>query len=206
MRVIVGKRAMPTPLMAGLIRYAMLNPYWNLPPDLIRERARKRRPGAIAAERLQVLSDWTPQARAARSAPGRLARGRAPAAASSICARRPGAAQHDGPDQVHDAQRSRRLSARYAAPRPARAAPTAIELGLRPPRGRAAARPLAVRRRGAARQRRRRAAASTCPSRCRSTSPISPPCPRATASSSSRDAYRRDGAAPTRSPRRTRRT
>ena len=32
---------MPTPLMAGLIRYAVLNPYWNLPPDLIRERARK---------------------------------------------------------------------------------------------------------------------------------------------------------------------
>jgi murein L,D-transpeptidase YcbB/YkuD len=65
MRVIVGKSAMPTPEMAGLIRYAALNPYWNLPPDLIRKRARLalRRPGAIAAERLQVLSDWSPQAR-----------------------------------------------------------------------------------------------------------------------------------------------
>ena len=62
MRVVVGKRAMPTPLMAGMIRYAVLNPYWNLPPDLIRERARKG-PRAIAAEHLQVLSDWTPQAR-----------------------------------------------------------------------------------------------------------------------------------------------
>lgn len=62
MRVVVGKRAMPTPVMAGMIRYAVLNPYWNLPPDLIRERARKG-PRAIAAERLQVLSDWTPQAR-----------------------------------------------------------------------------------------------------------------------------------------------
>lgn len=62
MRVVVGKRAMPTPVMAGLIRYAVLNPYWNLPPDLIRERARKGA-RAIAAERLQVLSDWTPQAR-----------------------------------------------------------------------------------------------------------------------------------------------
>ena len=62
MRVIVGKRAMPTPAMAGLIRYASLNPYWNLPPDLIRERARG---GArvIARERLQVLSDWSPHAR-----------------------------------------------------------------------------------------------------------------------------------------------
>ncbi|HWT12505.1 MAG TPA: L,D-transpeptidase family protein [Allosphingosinicella sp.] len=66
MRVIVGKSGMATPVMAGLIRYAVLNPYWNLPPDLIRERARKvvrRGPGAIAAERLQILSDWSPRAR-----------------------------------------------------------------------------------------------------------------------------------------------
>jgi len=65
MRVVVGKRAMPTPLMAGLIRYASLNPYWNVPPDLIRKRAGKAaREGArvITGERLQVLSDWTPQA------------------------------------------------------------------------------------------------------------------------------------------------
>ena len=66
MRVVVGKRAMPTPLMAGLLRYASLNPYWNLPPDLIRKRAgnaARRGPGVITGERLQVLSDWTPQAR-----------------------------------------------------------------------------------------------------------------------------------------------
>jgi murein L,D-transpeptidase YcbB/YkuD len=65
MRVIVGKSDMPTPEMAGLIRYAALNPYWNLPPDLIRKRARAalRNPGAIAAERLQVLSDWSDEAR-----------------------------------------------------------------------------------------------------------------------------------------------
>jgi len=65
MRVIVGKRDMPTPEMAGLIRYAALNPYWNLPPDLIRKRARAalRNPRAIAAERLQVLSDWSDEAR-----------------------------------------------------------------------------------------------------------------------------------------------
>ena len=61
MRVIVGKRAMPTPTMAGLIRYAALNPYWNLPPDLIRERARGGA-RAIARERLEVLSDWSPAA------------------------------------------------------------------------------------------------------------------------------------------------
>jgi murein L,D-transpeptidase YcbB/YkuD len=62
MRVVVGKRAMPTPVMAGLIRYAALNPYWNLPPDLIRQRARGGA-AAIRAEHLEVLSDWSPQAR-----------------------------------------------------------------------------------------------------------------------------------------------
>lgn len=66
MKVIVGKPNMATPEMAGLIRYATLNPYWNLPPDLARERAKKvlkRGPRAIAAERLQILSDWSRNAR-----------------------------------------------------------------------------------------------------------------------------------------------
>ncbi|WP_129790854.1 L,D-transpeptidase family protein [Sphingosinicella sp. CPCC 101087] len=66
MRVVVGKRDMQTPAMAGLIRFAVLNPYWNLPPDLIRDRARKvlrRGPKAMAAERLQILSDWSRSAR-----------------------------------------------------------------------------------------------------------------------------------------------
>ena len=66
MRVIVGKQGMQTPEMAGLIDHAVLNPYWNLPPDLIRDRARKalrRGHRVIAAERLQVLSDWSPRAR-----------------------------------------------------------------------------------------------------------------------------------------------
>ena len=66
MRVIVGKQDMQTPEMAGLIDHAVLNPYWNLPPDLIRDRARKalrRGHRVIAAERLQVLSDWSPRAR-----------------------------------------------------------------------------------------------------------------------------------------------
>ena len=73
MRVVVGKRAMPTPLMAGMIRYAALNPYWNLPPDLIRKRAgnaARHGAGVITGERLQVLSDWTSQARPL--APGRV--------------------------------------------------------------------------------------------------------------------------------------
>jgi murein L,D-transpeptidase YcbB/YkuD len=62
MKTIVGKPEMATPEMAGLIRYATLNPYWNLPPDLARERAKrvlKRGTGVVQAERLQILSDWS---------------------------------------------------------------------------------------------------------------------------------------------------
>ena len=66
MRVIVGKEGMATPAFASTIRYAALNPYWNVPPDLIRKRAQgalRRGPGVIAAEHLEVLSDWSPGAR-----------------------------------------------------------------------------------------------------------------------------------------------
>jgi L,D-transpeptidase YcbB len=61
MRVIVGKPGMQTPELAGLIRYVALNPYWNMPPDLARDRARRvlrEGPAFLARERLQILSDW----------------------------------------------------------------------------------------------------------------------------------------------------
>jgi L,D-transpeptidase YcbB len=38
MKVVVGKPGMDTPMMAALIRYAVLDPYWHLPPDLVRQR------------------------------------------------------------------------------------------------------------------------------------------------------------------------
>jgi murein L,D-transpeptidase YcbB/YkuD len=63
MRVIVGKPTEPTPMMAGLIRYAMVNPYWNIPPDLVQNRVA---PNVISGgltylktKRYQVLSDWS---------------------------------------------------------------------------------------------------------------------------------------------------
>ena len=34
MRVVAGKPETPTPIMAGLLRHAVFNPYWNVPPDL----------------------------------------------------------------------------------------------------------------------------------------------------------------------------
>ncbi|HEY2482116.1 MAG TPA: L,D-transpeptidase family protein, partial [Caulobacteraceae bacterium] len=37
MRVVVGARDNPTPQMIGAIRYALFNPSWNVPPDLVRD-------------------------------------------------------------------------------------------------------------------------------------------------------------------------
>jgi murein L,D-transpeptidase YcbB/YkuD len=61
MRTIVGRPDMQTPALAGLIRYVTLNPYWNVPPDLARERARrvlKQGTGFLIRDRIEVLSDW----------------------------------------------------------------------------------------------------------------------------------------------------
>jgi murein L,D-transpeptidase YcbB/YkuD len=38
MRVVVGKPAQPTPMLAAMIRYTAINPYWNVPEDLVGER------------------------------------------------------------------------------------------------------------------------------------------------------------------------
>ena len=38
MNVVVGKPNYPTPMMAAKIRFASLNPYWYVPPDLAAER------------------------------------------------------------------------------------------------------------------------------------------------------------------------
>jgi len=35
MKVIVGKAATPTPTYAGYVRYAEVNPYWNVPDNLV---------------------------------------------------------------------------------------------------------------------------------------------------------------------------
>ena len=38
MKVVVGKRKTPTPLLAGTIHYITYNPYWNIPDDVARDR------------------------------------------------------------------------------------------------------------------------------------------------------------------------
>ena len=62
MRVVVGKSEMPTPLLAGTIRTAILNPYWNVPGDLVRKNiapaASKGGEAYLATKGYQLLSGW----------------------------------------------------------------------------------------------------------------------------------------------------
>jgi len=66
MRVVVGAPKTKTPMMAVLMRDAKANPYWNVPPELVRSLTAKR----INEQGLsylkdfhyEVLSDWGPNA------------------------------------------------------------------------------------------------------------------------------------------------
>lgn len=68
MKVVVGKTEMPTPLLAGTISAATLNPYWNVPADLAqRNIAPNVLRGGVAylnAKGYQILSDWSAAATA----------------------------------------------------------------------------------------------------------------------------------------------
>ncbi|MEO6579824.1 MAG: L,D-transpeptidase family protein, partial [Sphingomicrobium sp.] len=67
MKVVVGSVKTKTPMMAVIMRSARANPYWNVPPELIRSLTAKR----ISEQGLsylkdfhyEVLSDWTAAAR-----------------------------------------------------------------------------------------------------------------------------------------------
>ena len=68
---------MPTPMMTALIRFASLNPYWNVPPDLAAERIAPECGQAAAspicaALGYEVLSDWDRRCRGRRPGDGRL--------------------------------------------------------------------------------------------------------------------------------------
>lgn len=67
MRVVVGKPDQQTPMMAGFIRHAITNPYWNVPPDLVQTRIApavlKEGIAHLKANRYEILSDWTDDAR-----------------------------------------------------------------------------------------------------------------------------------------------
>lgn len=66
MKVIVGKQASPTPMMAAMIRHASVNPYWNVPPDLaqslIAPRVLAEGLSYLDSQRYEVMSDWSDSA------------------------------------------------------------------------------------------------------------------------------------------------
>jgi L,D-transpeptidase YcbB len=66
MKVVVGKGEMPTPMMAGFIRTAIVNPYWQVPDDLVQTNiaANVLEKGIkyLKAEGYQVLADWSDRA------------------------------------------------------------------------------------------------------------------------------------------------
>ena len=66
MRVVIGKPSEQTPMMAATIRYVTLNPYWNVPPDLVRNRIApgvvREGAGFLRSRRYEVLSGWSENA------------------------------------------------------------------------------------------------------------------------------------------------
>jgi len=66
MRAIVGAPKTQTPMMAVILRNARVNPYWNVPPDMIRSftapRVLKQGVSYLKDFHYEVLSDWSPNA------------------------------------------------------------------------------------------------------------------------------------------------
>ena len=67
MKVVVGKAESATPMMAAYIKYASVNPYWNVPPDLVRNliapRIVAQGVSYLTEREYQVLSDLSDTAR-----------------------------------------------------------------------------------------------------------------------------------------------
>lgn len=62
MRAVVGAPGTETPKLAGFIRFAVVNPYWNIPPDLVRHtiapQVLREGRGALRRLNLALFSDW----------------------------------------------------------------------------------------------------------------------------------------------------
>lgn len=66
MKVVVGTPETPTPMIASVIHYLTLNPYWNVPQNLIRKTvapaALKQGSAYLKPRGYEVVSDWTSNA------------------------------------------------------------------------------------------------------------------------------------------------
>lgn len=61
MKVVVGKPDQQTPMLAGMLKFATLNPYWNVPSDLAYNRvvARVMKGASLQTLGFEALSDWS---------------------------------------------------------------------------------------------------------------------------------------------------
>lgn len=63
MKVIVGMRELPTPMIVSTVYYGTFNPYWHVPPHLVRKTvAPKTKAGGLAylkSHGYQVVSEWS---------------------------------------------------------------------------------------------------------------------------------------------------
>ncbi|MFL6728476.1 MAG: L,D-transpeptidase family protein [Sphingomicrobium sp.] len=63
MRAVVGSKNTQTPMMAAFIRFANVNPYWNLPPEfnvkMVAPRVLKQGLGYLSERKYEVFADWT---------------------------------------------------------------------------------------------------------------------------------------------------
>ena len=53
MKLVVGKPETATPMMAAYIKYASVNPYWNVPPELVKSLIAPR----VSAQGISYLTD-----------------------------------------------------------------------------------------------------------------------------------------------------
>jgi L,D-transpeptidase YcbB len=116
MRVIVGSPKDKTPMMAVRMTNARVDPYWNVPPDMIArmtaQRVLKQGVSYLKNFHYEVLSDWTLNARLVDP---KVDWKKVAAGKSDIRVRQlAGTVEFDGPDEVRDAQRLWHLSARHS--------------------------------------------------------------------------------------------
>jgi len=66
MKIVVGKAETATPMMAAYIKYASVNPYWNVPPELVRgligPRVVAQGVSYLTDREYQVLTDYSDDA------------------------------------------------------------------------------------------------------------------------------------------------
>ena len=115
MKVIVGNAQTQTPMMAAQLRYVSLNPYWNVPPELVvslvAKNVRRAGPDLLHRPRLPGAVRLDRRGDPGRPRDRRLAGGRR-RQAGDPASPRPRPVELDGPGEIHASQRLGHLSSR----------------------------------------------------------------------------------------------